>query len=80
MIDDFPTSFSPKHPKSKYLAGDDLTLADLAIGIFLNHVFEGGLIDLSSYKHIETWHKSLRSLDGWIKNNEVLVGLINKYK
>lgn len=51
---------------SKFLVGDTMTTADIALYAYTHVAHEGGF-DLSAYQHIEAWCKRISSLQPYIK-------------
>lgn len=51
--------------KHRWLAGDEASIADLAIYPYLALSPEGG-VDLAPYPHIQRWFGDIRRLDGYV--------------
>jgi len=47
-----------------YLVGDDLTLADIAIGAWLTH-HQAAKIPLGDFPEVRRWHESLEAREAW---------------
>jgi len=58
--------------KSKFLTGDEITIADVAIGSVLDQLVVGLKYDISSYTHVEKWYNGLVGLEHWKSNRKAL--------
>jgi glutathione S-transferase len=51
----------------KWLVGNDVTLADYAVGSFLDHA-EVAHMPIDNFKHIQSWHVDIEALESWKKS------------
>ncbi|MCK5498614.1 MAG: glutathione S-transferase family protein, partial [Gammaproteobacteria bacterium] len=51
----------------KWLVGNDVTLADYAVGSFLDHV-EVAHMPIDNFKHIQRWYTDIEALESWKKS------------
>ncbi|XP_036324009.1 glutathione S-transferase 1-1-like [Rhagoletis pomonella] len=54
---------------NKYVAGDKLTVADLAI-LSTVSTFDGAGFDISKYPNVAKWYETAKKLPGWEENWE----------
>ena len=51
----------------KWLVGNDVALADYAVGSFLDHV-EVAHMPIDNFKHIQRWYADIEALESWEKS------------
>lgn len=70
FLDRFLPIIENQLSKSKYLACDELSLADVTLLSYLNYA-DGANIDLTKYQALSTWLKGLREMDFYKKVHEM---------
>lgn len=61
--------------KSKWLAGENLTIADFSAAATISTTITGLSFDLAAYPNITRWYKQCESLKGFDENIKAAYGL-----
>ena len=51
----------------KWLIGDNITLADYAVGSFLDYI-EAAHMPIDNFEQIQRWYADIESLEAWQKS------------